>query len=350
MPRPSRSASPEPGRPTIEDVARRARVSVGTVSNVLNGHAHVRTERAARVHAAIQALHYVPNGVAQSLRRQRSHVVGLCAPLTSSAYFAALLDAFEDIASSQGYEVMQVLSRQDPMLEERRVRALIARKVDGLIVIPSAAPQGTFDLIARSRVPAVVVDRLSDDERFDYVTLDDYGAMTTATRALLDLGHRRLLFVVRYPALVTTRRRIAAFRAATRRMSGGHSEVCVRDADDTRFASQLANILDRSDAPTAAIASNSAIALALLKVLRARNVAIPHDLSLVAFDAPEWSDVLSPPLSMVRPPTGDIARRAWALLLKRMREPDVPTERVELSATLDLRASVGPPRQREQAR
>jgi len=343
MPRPSRSTSPESGRPTIEDVARRARVSVGTVSNVLNGHAHVRTERATRVHAAIQALHYVPNGVAQSLRRQRSHVVGLCAPLTSSAYFAALLDAFEDIASSQGYEVMQVLSRQDPALEERRVRALIARKVDGLIVIPSSAPQATFDVIARSRVPAVVVDRLSDDERFDYVTLDDFGAMTAATRALLDLGHRRLLYVLRYPTLVTTRRRIAAFRAAIKRVPGGHAEVCVRAADDETFANQLGAILDDADAPTAAIASNSAITLALLKVLRVRGVTIPHDLSLVAFDAPEWSDVLSPPLSVVRPPTGEIARAAWALLLRRMREPDVPTERVELSATLDLRASVAPP-------
>ena len=128
-------------RPTIEDVARHAGVSLGTVSNVLNQRGNVRTERASRVHDAIAALRYVPNGVAQSLRRQSSRVVGLCAPLTSSAYFAALLDAFEDIASAQGYEVMQVLSRQDPVLEERRVRALIARKVDGLIVIPSASPQ-----------------------------------------------------------------------------------------------------------------------------------------------------------------------------------------------------------------
>ena len=293
-----------------------------------------------RVHEAIARLRYVPNGVAQSLRRQRSRVVGLCAPLTSSAYFAALLDAFEDIASAQGYEVMQVLSRQDPALEERRVRALIARKVDGLIVIPSASPQPTFDLIVESRVPAVIVDRLSDDRRFDYVTLDDYGAMETTTLALLERGHRRLLYVVRYPNLVTTRRRIEAFRATVGRASGAVAEVCIRDADDAVFSAQIARILARSERPTAAIGSNSALTLALLNALREHGVVVPRDLSLIAFDAPDWAQLLTPALAVVRPPTRAIARTAWELLLRRMREPAVATERVELAATVELTDSV----------
>jgi LacI family transcriptional regulator len=269
--------------------------------------------------------------------------VGLCAPLTSSAYFAALLEAFEDIAAAQGYEVMQVLSRQDPVLELRRVRALIARKVEGLVIIPSAEPRAAFDAIAASHLPAVVVDRLSDDDRFDYVTLDDYGAMREATRGLLAQGHRRLLFVVRHPSLVTTRRRMAAFRATVRTVSGARGEVCVRDADDAGFARQVDAIVARGDRPTAAIASNSALALALLRALRHHALAIPRDLSLLTFDAPEWADVLTPPLAVVRPPTADIARAAWELLLRRMCDPALATERIELHATLDWRESVAPP-------
>ena len=327
-------------RVTIEDVAHQAGVSVGTVSNVLNQRGNVRTERAARVRDAIASLRYVPNGVAQSLRRQRSRVVGLCAPLTSSAYFAALLDAFEDIASTQGYEVMQVLSRQDPALEERRVRALIARKVDGLIVIPSASPQATFDLIAESGVPAVIVDRLSDDSRFDYVTLDDYGAMEAATRALLECGHRRLLYVVSNPKLVTTRRRIEAFLATARRTRGAVAEVCVREPNDAAFARQVGTLLQQDDRPTAAIGSNSALTLALLKALRQHGIAIPRDLSLITFDAPDWSQLLTPFLAVVQPPTRDIARTAWELLLRRMNQPGIATEHIELSATVELTDSV----------
>jgi len=336
----SSDKAPQDPLATIADVAHRAGVSVGTASNVVNRRGNVRSERERRVWDAIAALRYVPNGVAQSLRRQRSRVVGLCAPLTSSAYFAALLDAFEDIASAQGYEVMQVLSRHDPALEERRVRALIARKVDGLIVIPSASPQPTFDLLAQSGVPAVIVDRLSADNRFDYVTLDDYGAMRAVTRALLGRGHRRLLYVVRYPHLVTTRRRIEAFRATVRRTRGAVAEVCVREPDDAAFTRQLGAILDRADRPTVSIGSNSALTLALLKLLRQYGVVVPRDMSLIAFDAPDWSELLTPRLSIVRPPTRDIARSAWELLLRRMGDPGIATERVELSASIEITDSV----------
>ncbi|HEX4884354.1 MAG TPA: LacI family DNA-binding transcriptional regulator [Casimicrobiaceae bacterium] len=338
------TAPPRPARrrrrPTIEDVARRAGVSVGTVSNVLNERGNVRPGREALVRDAIAALAYVPNGVAQSLRRQRSRVVGLCAPLTSSAYFAALLDAFEDIAAAQGYEVMQVLSRQDPALELRRIRALLARKVDGLIVIPSVDPRGAFDLIAASGTPAVIVDRLHDDRRFDYVTMDDHGAMTQAVRALLEHGHRRLLYVFRYPSLPTTRRRIEAFRAALARVAGTSAQVLVRDASDAVFATQVRAALAPRTRPTAIVASNSALTLALLRVLRDLGLSVPADVSLVSFDAPDWAEVLETPLAVVRPPTAEIARRAWELLLKRMREPDRPVERVQLPAALEMRASV----------
>jgi LacI family transcriptional regulator len=330
-------------RPTIEDVARRADVSVGTVSNVLNERGNVAELRHARVRDAIAALGYVPNGVAQSLRRQRSRVIGLCAPLTSSAYFAALLEAFEDIAAAQGYEVMQVLSRQDPALELRRVRALIARNVDGIVIIPSAKPRAALDAIAASHVPAVVVDRSSDDDRFDYVTLDDAGAMRSAANALLALGHRRLAFLVRYPTLVTTRRRIQAFRASAR-AHGAIAEIWVRDPGDAAFDRQLDAMLARAERPTSIIASNSALMLALLHALGRRPIAVPGDVSLLCFDAPEWAGVVTPPLSIVRPPTADIARTTWERLLRRMREPTLPTERVELSATLELGASVARPR------
>lgn len=328
--------------PTIHDVAKRAGVSLGTVSNVVNARGNVRPERSRRVHDAITALGYVPNGVAQSLRRQRSHVVGLVAPSTYSAYFAALLDAFEQIGVDNGYEVMQVLSRHDPALEVRRVRALLARKVDGLIVIPSGEPQRVFDVIAASRVPAIVVDRASSDARFDYVTLDDYRAMSDAANALLERGHRRLLYVLRYPSLVTTKRRIAAFEDAAAHVRGARAMILVHDAGDDVFDANLAAIMQRRDAPTAIIASNSAITLALLRGLRACRIACPRDVSLISFDSPAWAEVTTPPLSVVQPPTDAIAQTAWRLLLARLRHPARRRERVMLNARLDLRESVAP--------
>jgi LacI family transcriptional regulator len=331
-----------PARPTILDVARRAGVSLGTVSNVLNDRGNVSALRRESVEAAIATLGYVPNGLAQSLRRQRSRVVGLCMPVSSNAYFAALLEAFEDIAAAEGYELMQVLSRHDPALELRRVQALIARQVDGLIVVPASESAATFDAIAAAGLPAVLVDRASPDARFDYVTLDDRNATRIATRALLDQGHRRLMFLMRYPGLVTTRERIRGFRETVAGVPGAHAETLVRDPDEARFAAALRARLEAADRPSALIASNSDIALAILRVLRAFGLRCPEDVSLVAFDAPAWADVLDPPLALVRPPTEALAQRAWDVLQARIARRDGPRRRIVLAATLALAGSVGP--------
>jgi LacI family transcriptional regulator len=331
-------------RPTILDVARRAGVSLGTVSNVLNGRGNVSAHRHAQVEEAIDSLGYVPNGLAQSLRRQRSRVVGICLPLGSNAYFAALLDAFENIAAAQGYELMQVLSRADPALEQRRIRALIARQVDGLIVVPCADSAATFDLIAQSRVPAVMVDRASADVRFDYVTVDDRGAMGEATGALLRAGHRQLMLVVRNPRLVTTQERMRGFREAAAAMRGTRAEIMVRDPSDAAFERQVQECLQSPQPPTAIVASNSDIALALLRTLRKQGIRCPDDVSLISFDAPPWADIVTPPLAVMRPPTAALADRAWQMLLDRMHHRGGRPQRIVLDAHLELRASVAPPR------
>jgi len=341
---PARGApAPAAARPTILDVAREAGVSLGTASNVLNGRSNVSPGRRASVDAAIASLGYVPNGLAQSLRRQRSRVIGLCMPLSSNAYFAALLEAFETIAATQGYELMQVLSRHDPALQLRRVRALIARQVDGLIVVPSADAHATFDAIAAAGVPAVMVDRAAADERFDYVTLDDRGAMAEATGALLRAGHRRLLFLVRHPNLVTTRDRISGFRAAAAGVRGASADVLVRDPDDATFARDLRERMRAADRPTALVASNSDLALAVLRNLRTLALRCPDDVSVLTFDAPAWADVLTPPLSVVHPPTRELASRAWQVLLTRMDGQAGRPQRIVLAARLELRASVAAP-------
>jgi LacI family transcriptional regulator len=333
-----------PGTPTILDVARRALVSVGTVSHVLNDSANVSDERRDRVLGAIAGLGYVPNGLAQGLRRRESRVVGLCAPVTSSAYFAALLEAFEDLAAREGYELMQVLSRGEPELELRRVQALLARKVDGMLLIPSVDPRDALEAIAASGVPVIVVDRASNDRRFDYVTIDDRAAMRDATRHLVGLGHHRLLYLVRDPRLVTTRRRIQGFReAAARATIPIDAQVCQRAPDERVFARQIELALRGRHAPTAIIASNSDIALSLLRGLKQLAVRCPDDVSVLAFDEPVWADVLTPTLACVRHPTALIASRAWQLLLQRMRGERGAPQRVALAAELVPGESIAPP-------
>lgn len=329
---------------TILDVAKRADVSIGTVSNVLNGRGNVSAARAAQVNSAIAELGYLPNGVAQSLRRSASRVVGLCVPSPSSAYFCALLDRFEDLAAAQGYELMQVLSHSDPALEMRRVRALLSRSVDALILIPTHDSAATLDLLAEHAMPTVLVDRVTGDGRFDSVAIDDRKAMREATAHLIALGHRSLLYLIRDDRLITTQQRMAGFReAAAAGPVRVTAEICLRDLDDARFAVQVAVALQGRHPPTAIVASNSAIALSLVAILQAMGVRWPDDVSVLAFDEPVWAPIVTPPLAVLRHPTDTIAKTAWQRLMRRLLDPSIPPQRTTLKARFVAAASVGAP-------
>jgi LacI family transcriptional regulator len=331
--------------PTVLDVAEQAEVSVGTVSNVLNGLGNVSEARRTRVQAAMRELGFLPNGVAQSLRRQASRVIGLCTPLTTSAYFAALLEYFEDVAAKEGYAVIQVLSRGDPALELSRVEALLGRNIDGLILIPTHDASATLDLLALRGTPTVIVDRLTRDKRFDFVGIDDRKAMREATKYLIGLGHRRLLYLVHDPRLPTTKLRIKGFREAAQTALAGVSAMVVqRDPDEAIFASQVAAILAGREAPTAIIASNSMVALSLVRILQELQVRWPDDVALLAFDEPVWAPILSPPLSVVRHPTQRIALEAWNRLLARVRSPELRLTWIKFEAKLVVTESIGPPK------
>jgi LacI family transcriptional regulator len=328
-------------RVTITEVARHAGVSVGTVSHVLNRPDRVGEERRAKVMASMATLGYVPNKLAQGLRQGRSQLVAMCLPHMASAYFAALADAFEGVASRAGFEVMQVLSHQEPERELRRLAAVLPHRLAGLVIVPSRDPQASFDLIAASDVPAVVLDRPSPDPRFDYVTTDNRAAMLEAAHALLGLGHRHILYLVSHPGLVTTRERIAALREAAG--EGARASIMVQGADEADFAQRFAGALRSDDAPTAIIASNTVIALWMMRAVTALGLAWPRDVSLLAFEAPDWAGILQPALAAIEHPTARMAELAWDLLLGRMEDPARESKRIALTATLHLRSSIGPP-------
>ena len=337
-----------PRKPTITDVARRAAVSVGTVSHVLNGTINVSTALRERVEGAMRALGYEQNMLAHAQRRQRSPVVGLSVPHVASAYLAALIDSFEDIAAGRGYQMMQVLTRRDPQTELRRVRELLRHRIAGLLLVPTLDPRETLDLIHASGTPAVLVDRPCEDGRFDQVTFDNRGVMDDAVGQLIRLGHRRILFVVESQALSISRQRIEALRdraAATPRTVA--AIVLEAGNDGAGYAGLLAEALQGPGAPTAVIVSNSVVAARTLHVLRAMGDVYPARVSLLAFEEPDWAELVSPRLSVIRQPVREIARSAWELLLLRMGGDRGPVQRLELQAEVELRESVQKaPRQR----
>jgi LacI family transcriptional regulator len=339
-------------KPTMDDVARRANVAVGTVSNVLGGQVKVSDQRRGRVLRAIAALNYEPNVHAQRLRRRRSNVVGLCFPHVSTAYLNALSETLEDIAARNGYSVLHVFSRHEPATELVRVKELIKHGVDGLFLFPSAAPARTLDLAHRSRLPVVMVDRPTDDDRFDHVVVDNRKAMRKTAEHLIALGHTRLLFVSRSRTRLVTRHRREGLMAARRNATAAIDVRSIEYGDDeANVAIELTAFMRGTLPPTAIIASNSHQASLVLTTLRALGLRCPGDVSVVAFDDPDWAMLVDAPLSVIRQPAATIAQTAWELMMRRLRSRASPVHNVLLEAEIDFRASVGaPPRAARPAR
>lgn len=326
-------------RPTIGDVARAAGVSVGTVSNVMNGTRPVSDGARERVEAAANALGFQFNALAQTLRRRTSRTVGLCTTHMTTTYLRELAIALDAIASRNNYELIQVQSHQDPQTELARVKSLMSRQVDGMILLPSLDPEASLAAISRRGMPVVVIDRQPHDPKFASVIIDNFSAMQGVVEALHAKGHRRILFIAQNLAVVTTRQRIAGLQQSALSLDGLESEVIARGQDEAAFTAQLAGLLSRSPQFTAIITGNSSVALSTIRALRELGRRLADDIALVTFDDPDWADVVTPAISTVRAPIEEMARATWSSLIKQIEGQEPSSQLVALSAQYVERAS-----------
>ncbi len=326
------------GRARIQDVAKSAKVSVGTVSHYLNGR-FVSKERSRRIKKAIDELGFTGNLLARAMRSQKSSVIGLCVPYTTFSNFASLVDALEQRASEASFDVMQVVSRQDPKKEFQRIERLVAFKIGGLMLVPSLEPQHMLDFLHKSNVPTVIVSRLIPEEkRFDQVAVDHKQTMMRVVQEFIRKGHRDLLFIVRYPTLVVTRQRIEGLeQAIAESATRVKYKVLACSDDDAEFDAEIAAAFKPRAKPSGIIFSNGIIAGRAIPMLRTRGIAYPKDVSLLTLDDPGWAELVTPRLSFVEQPSRELADIAWRCLAERMQNPATPPRRILLDDTIQLR-------------
>jgi LacI family transcriptional regulator len=296
-----------------------------------------------RVLAAADTLGYQINSIAQTLRRRSSRIIGFCTTHTSTAYLRELANSLDGIATQNGYELVQVLTHEEPDREMRCIKGLIGRQADGLILLPSLAPQAALNAIAKSRTPAVVVDRLCQDSRFNYVIIDNRGAMRTVVRSLVVAGYSRILFVSQNLAVITTRHRLEGLEEEAH-LEGStiRYEVIERGDDEPLYVERLRRILSGNDAPTAIVTGNSKVAVSTAKALQTLGLRWPKDVAFVTFEDPEWASIVSPPLSTVKTPNDAIASAVWNVLKSQMMgEPSSP-QTICIAPELIVRESSSP--------
>lgn len=330
---------------TIVDIARQARVSVTTVSHVVNGTRFVAPLTALAVRDVIDRTGYSPNAVARALKTSRTHAVGIAVSVARNPYFSDVVGAIENECSRLGMMVFLSDTRDDPATEFEVVRALVHHRVDGLILAPSADPERrTLRYLDEMRTPCVLVDR-TPDPSFDQVGVDNADAMRALVHHVVNRGHRRVGYIGGASGFETTLERVTGYRAALEDfglpfdpalLDTGHVTVASADAATRR-------LLNLADGPTVLVAGNNLTMIGAMSAVRALRLRVPRDLSLVGFDDFEWADFFEPRLTLVAQPVVEIGQRAASLLMERIADPEGARRTVRLKTTLIERESCGAP-------
>jgi LacI family transcriptional regulator len=341
---------------TIRDVAKLAGVSVSAVSAVTNRRAGVSTSLAERVWKAIDTLDYHPDSVARSLRVRRTKTLGVVMPQIASPFYAEVLRGVEEEAKGNDYSILICDSAADPDLEQRLLKSIVARRVDG-ILLASADPHFSDQQLVRRKLPVVYFDRLPPSCRGPAVMVNNLEGAFEATRHLIELGHRRIAIITGPVAVSTAAERVEGFRNAMG-MAGlpipeGHLQSGeFRLEGGYRCALEMMGLSPR---PTALFATNYEMTLGALRALRELGIRCPQDVSVMGFDdfvmgadGYSWAAMFSPQLTTVAQPSYEIGREAVRLLLSWIEKPEDEHQHgedyvVRLCVELRVRESTAPP-------
>jgi len=331
-------------RPTIIDVARMAEVSVGTVSRVINGSRQVSAEAQRRVEAAMQAIGYMPDAVAQSMRRGATRVIGCMVNDIAHPLNAIMMSAAETSLREAGYAAVVSNAGYRPVQEPQLFRFFAERKVDGLITTVSVEDDPEVIQAMRALDLPIVLWERNIPGVFDAVMTDHGGGCYQAARFLMGLGHRRI-------ALINTSDLIWPGRERTRALRQAYADAGI-DCDPSlirarssavEFGFQEAyTLLTRADRPSAVIAGVNEM-IGVIKAVRLLRLSVPDDLSLISCGDTDLTALMVPAITAVRWDVAQTGRVAAELVMDRLRTPRGPPRAVVVPTEFVLRQSCAPP-------
>ena len=328
---------------TLRDVARKAQVSVSTVSRVINLEPLVKRDTRQKVEAAIDELGYRPNRVAQRLRsiNTKNKLIGLVLPDIQNPFYVDVVRGVEEAAYQQKFAVMIGNFDQSEEKEKIFLEVLQSESIDGLIVAPYRNRDQHIRKVIENGYPVVCIDRGLVGIDVDVIKVNNEAGAFAAIDYLIGLGHTRIAHITGHPTIPTTNERIAGYEKAMLQSDLPVDPALVRSSDSSyqSGADLMSELLAIAAPPTAVFTANNLLTLGALKTIHERGLNVPNDISIVGFDDMYWSMSLNPPLTAVRQSGYEIGSRAAEVLLQKIAHPERSTSSVVLDTELMVRES-----------
>ncbi|WP_092972907.1 substrate-binding domain-containing protein [Actinopolyspora lacussalsi] len=336
------------GEVSIKDVAHRAGVSIGTVSNALNRPDRVSADTRSRVRAVIDELGYVRSESARQLRSGDSRMVALLVLDIGNPFFVAMSRGAERAAREHGLGVMMCHSAQDSEAESLYLSMFAEQRVRGVLVTPADTTGANLLAFRRHGIPYVFVDRVVDSDDACSVSVDDVAGGELAVRHLVENGHERVAYISGPSNLAQCTDRLVGARRAIEAGGLGPESLTVLETAKLDVASGRdagARLLGLRPRPTAVFCANDLLALGLLQAMFDAGVRVPEDVALVGYDDIEFAAAAAVPLTSVRQPAERMGSTAAELLLGETEgDPAHEHESVIYSPELIVRRSTLPRR------
>jgi LacI family transcriptional regulator len=362
--------SHERRRVTIPDIAREAGVSPATVGRALGGYGYVRDEIRERIRQTAENLGYRPNGLARSMITGRTNSIGVVCADIANPFFASATRGISDVARKEGFGIILTNSDEDIEMEREAVRLLLEKQVDGIIAAPANSADGAHLRAAMNGgTPIVLLDRSIPGLKADAVLTDSAEGTRTAVRHLLGQGHRRIAIIAElrtskdadWRKWVSKRKlpdpqlmmpsgtRLLGYLKAHHEAGVPVDPELIRatgtyDSAQAREQTMAALALDRP--PTAIFTADNVMTHGAYQAVQELGVAIPDDLSFVAYDDMEWMIFVKPAITAVSQPIYEMGVAAADMLIRRLQAPERASSMLVLEAQLVVRGSTAKPRPR----
>ncbi|MDY0318225.1 MAG: LacI family DNA-binding transcriptional regulator [Candidatus Izemoplasmatales bacterium] len=295
---------------TIKDVAKKAHVSVATVSRVINQKGYVNEETKQLVLQAIEELNYVPNELARSLFQKKSHIVAVMMPHLTSYYFSDLLEVIEDETINSNYRLMICNSKDDPEKESKYLKIFDQYNVDGIILISNTL---RIDDYLALNIPIIEIDHNLSDE-IPSITSNNFLGGKLAAEKLVNSGCKKIIHFRGPSGLVTVQDRTAGFQSVlkAKEIENYTYDLAFISPDPLDIESKINAHLDCDGI----FCDSDVIAMLTIQSLKRANKRIPEDVQVIGFDNIQLSNMLEPKITTIEQSTEAIGKAALKSMMK----------------------------------
>ena len=308
---------------TIKDIAKALSLSTSTVSRALRDSYEISPETKKLVLEYAEKINYHPNPIALGLKERRTHSIGIIISEIANSFFSQTIDGIESIAYKNGYNVIISQSRESFEREQINLNYLTSRSIDGLIVSVSSETKdfSTFMELHQRGMPIVFFDRIVDKINTHKVTVDNYKGVYDAVIHLLQNGYRHIAALTNSNLLSITKERISGYMSALTDNDIPFNDSFVKYCPHggliiAEVEEAITELLSLPNKPDAILALNDKLTTGTLRVLKTKKINVPESIGLIGFSNSEVTELIDPPLSIIKQPAFEMGEIATTLLLE----------------------------------